>query len=282
MLKDGITEIEIKKIFSNTALKTEYLSILFSTTNSNNSVEKTIAKINKQIIDTWEYNTSKTILREMYKRSDKYIKCRQCGNQIQEAIQNWDDNNIGEFSWPFSAMLFDQRAHQINRMDISEEDKDKLLASEVKRFRRIKDINAKRNDYIEYLIFEYNENVIPTFTNSKGVDYYINGEPYDQKTSKSVGANYIQRYGDNYREIAINNPELVAESLYEFQDESRFGDEARVLVIYLDQNVSAERTKEIILSTHFEAPINFSFEYHHSGNRVQRHNTSCFVVLIRN
>lgn len=282
MLKERITIKEIKRIFSNKELKILYLTKLFESKEDAPPIENTIAKIDNQIISTWEYELSKNILRELFKQSEKYRRCRDCGGQIQDALQSWSENNIGEFSWPFSAMNFDNRVHQINRMEISENEKDSILCSDVKRFRRIKDINSKRNDYIEYLIFEHNENVIPTFTNSKGIDFYINGEPYDQKASKSAGGDFIREYGEDYREIALNHPELVAKSLYEHQDKSRFGDEPRLFVVYLDSDISAERTKNIILNTNFMSSIEIEFDYKHSRNNIQHHSTHCFIVLLHN
>ena len=116
-------------------------------------------------------------------------------------------------------MSFDQHVHALNRnKSLSEDEKDSLLSKEVIVFRRIKHINSLRNDYIESLVFK-NDNVIPTLGNRKGIDFYINGEPYDQKVGKSVGKAFVDEYGDNYREMALNYPELVAKSLYENQDE---------------------------------------------------------------
>lgn len=280
MLRDAITNSEIKKIFRNQELKTEYMVNLLEIIGSNESVSRTKAGIDRQIEATWNYELSKGILRRLFQASDKYFSFLNCGNEIDNTIRQWNELGYGELSWPFAAMNFDDRVHRINNSNLSEEEKDQLIASEVIKFRRIKDINAKRNNYIEYLIFENNDNVIPTFKNNKGVDFYINGEPYDQKVSKSVGNAFIKEHGQNYRQIAIERPELVAKSLYENQDEDRFGDEPRLFVVYLDNDVSAETTRDIIINTNFVEPIHIEFDYLHSKTNWIHHSTHCFIVLL--
>ena len=282
MLTENITENEIKKIFNNRELKEEYISKLYETKNINQRIPRTIKELNEEIINNWDYEISKNILRELFRKSDKYLHCLGCGRTIDKSINQWSELGYGELSWPFSAMNFDKHVFDINNMAITEEEKDELISKEVIMFRRIKDINAKRNDYIEFLIFENNENVIPTFNNNRGVDFYINGVPYDQKVSKSVGKAFIKENGDNYREIAIANPQLVAKSLYEHQDEDRFGDEPRLFVVYLDNDVSADSTKEIIVNTDFGDSINVEFDYLHSKTNWIHHQTNCFIILLHN
>ena len=43
-----------------------------------------------------------------------------------------------------------------------------------------------RNDFIGTLIFEKNENIIPTFGHHRGLDFFIDGISYDQKVARSV------------------------------------------------------------------------------------------------
>ena len=188
--------------------------------------------------------------------------------------------NLGEFDWPFQPRMFDQYVHAINRRNLAEKDKDNLVATAAIKYRRIKDINARRNDYIEYLIFKNNENVIPTFANRRGVDFYINGEPFDQKVSRSVGQNFIARYGENYREIAIQKPELVAKCLYEYQDEERFGREPRLLIVYLDSDLTIENIDHSLANANFQRPINIAFDYRHSDGRTMHYKTYCYIVLL--
>lgn len=280
MLTNNITAIEIKKIFQNKENKLEYLKRLFNRTGSSAPIEKTASKIDNQIIDTWNYDISKSVIREMFMNTDKYAYISGCRKMIDEAIATWEEKQLGDFEWPFSAMNFDQHVHQLNRnSELTEDAKDTIISKESIVFRRIKNINALQNDYIEFLIFQ-NENVIPTFGNNKGVDFYINGMPYDQKVSKSVGKAFQNQYGDDYRNIAINNPSLVAISMYENQDKERFGEEPRLLIIYLDSDVTSNQIEEQLRNINFNKPMQIEFKYKHSNNNFLAYKTECFVILL--
>lgn len=282
MLTNEINDIEIKKVFKNKDNKVKYLTKLFEMTGSSEKVAKQASRIDDQIITTWNYLVSKNVIRSMFMETEKYTYIQSCKEKIDEALREWHELGLGELEWPFSAMNFDQHVHQLNRNDsISETEKDEILKKESVIFRRIKQINALRNDYIEYLIFK-NENVIPTFGNNRGVDFYINGKPFDQKVAKSVGKAFQQTYGEGYRNYAISHPDAVAISLYENQDEERFGDEARLLIIYLDSDVTSHNIEEQLSSIDFNEPMQIGFDYKHSNNNVLHHETECFVILLHN
>lgn len=278
-LIDSITINEIRKIFPNNRVKHNYLELL------SNYIMVDIenlyaADLDNSIIATWEYAVSKKVIRELFLKSEKYKNNRDSGNIISSLTDEWHNMNLGEFDWPFQPRMFDQYVHAINRRNLAEKDKDNLVATAAIKYRRIKDINARRNDYIEYLIFNNNENVIPTFANKRGVDFYINGEPFDQKVSRSVGRNFIAKYGENYREIAIQKPELVAKCLYEYQDEERFGCEPRLLIVYLDSDLTIENIDHSLANANFQRPINIAFDYRHSDGRTMHYKTYCYIVLL--
>lgn len=280
MLVNEINADEIKKIFQNRENKLEYLRRLFERTKNLTPIARTASRIDSQIIDTWDYDISKSVIREMFMDTNKYAYISRCRRLIDAAINDWKEKQLGDFEWPFSAMNFDQHIHQLNRNnELTEDEKDEIISRESVVFRRIKNINALRNDYIEFLIFQ-NENVIPTFGNSRGVDFYINGMPYDQKVAKSVGKAFQNQYGDDFRQTAINNPSLVAISMYENQDEERFGEEPRLLIIYLDSDVNSDQIEKQLRDVNFKKPIQIDFKYRHSNNNVLQHHTECFVVLL--
>lgn len=279
MLKTHIDEEAINKIFGNQEIKKKYLAELFIRTGCTDKISRTKDGITNQIIETWDYEISKSVLRDLFVSSEKYAHCEKCATAVDEAIKDWKKLGLGELAWPFSAMNFDQYVHRLNTSTLSEKEKDDILSADAIKFRRIKDINAKRNDYIEYLIFSSNENIIPTFGNRSGVDFYINGLPFDQKVGKSVGKAFIEKY-ENYRKEAIEHPERVAISLYENQDESRFGDEPRLLIAYLDDDVTSDDIKKCIAKTNFDKPFEIEFEYLHSKSTAKRHFTKCFVILL--
>lgn len=281
MLKSGITIEDIKKILSTKSLKTDYLNRVAIATQKNIPYGKSANSINEAIITTWDYTISKKIIREMFTETQKYKEAANCHKKIDLAIQDWHNTDLGPFEWPFSAMNFDKRVVAINRMEISEKQKDALLSYEVIKFRRIKDINTMRNDYIEYLIISQNDNIIPTLTHRNGVDFYIDGKPYDQKVSKSVGKEFINTYGNNYRDIAIKHPELVAKSLYEHQDGERFDDQPRLYIVYLDDNISNQQIEKLLSNINFTEPYTIEFDYYHA-HVLEHHQTHCFIILLYN
>lgn len=238
-------------------------------------------KINDLIILTWDYIESKNILRTMFKETDKYKNNKAKKEKIDNAILEWKAMELGELKWPFAAINFDDVVHRLNRReDISDKEKDDILCEDVIKFRRIKDISSLKNDYIEYLIFEKNENIVPTFGNKGGVDFYIDGKPFDQKVSKSVGGDFIKQYGDEYRRIAIENPSLLAKSLYEHQDANRFGAEPRFLVVYLDVDMTSNEIEKKLENVDFSKPMQIEFEYPSSDKVMKRYSTSCYLILL--
>lgn len=283
MLYDGISLFEVNKIFDNRARKMEYLERFVEETGVQISIPCTIAALDRCIIDTWDYVVSKHIIREMFFESEKYLYGISCKERIDYLIRDWYQKNLGELEWPFAAMNFDRHIAHINRLDdISEQEKDDMVALDVIRFRRIKEINACRNDYIESLIVYHNENIVPTFKHNRGLDFYINGEPFDQKVSRSVGKAFVDDYDEDYYNIAITHPEWVAISLYENQDEERFDDEPRLYVVYLDTDISSEAIERSIMETNLEEPMKVEFDYIHSNNQIITHSTYCYVLLLHN
>lgn len=279
-LLDRITIKEIRKIFVNSQNKRKYLEILSKYISINWSTLRTNVALDNAIIETWDYNLSKKILRDMFFDSNKCIANCQSKDRIDFLVGEWESLGLGELDWPFSPKMFDNHVHILNRSNYSEREKDDMIALDAIKYRRIKDINTLRNDYIEYLIFANSEEVIPTFGNSKGVDFYINGEPFDQKVGRSVGRAFINEYGDNYREVAINHPDLVAISLYENQDEERFGCEPRLLIAYLDSDLTTEDVENSLAEIDFRFPIKIEFEYDFSNGESQIFKTYCYVILL--
>lgn len=280
-LTESISLLEIKKIFSNKTHKKEYLNLLAKQTGKVFSRAKSVSQIDEAIIESWDYEISKNIIREMFVQTDKYDRNKSSGGRIDVLLREWDALKFGEFKWTFMPQNFDQFVHKLNRRDIPEQQKDKIISNEAIKFRRIKDLNAARNDYIEYLIVKNNDNVIPTFSNVRGVDFYINGEPFDQKVSKSVGEAFRNIYGGNYRQIAINHPEYVAKCLYEHQDEERFGSESRLFVVNLDENLSAKDIENSLQTVDFYRPLNIQFEYTHKHSPSKSYEAKCYVVLLQ-
>ncbi len=279
LLKE-ITPHEIKKIFINTANKKRYLELLSEYIPFDIDRMRSNAAVDDAIVKTWNYELSKKIIRKLFFESDKCVESKNGKVRVNELISEWKDMNLGILDWPFAPKLFDNYVNSINRSNYTEQEKDNKIAQDSIKFRRIKEINAIRNDYIEYLIFANNDEVIPTFGNSRGVDFYINGEPFDQKVGRSIGKAFIEKHGEKYREIAINNPDLVAISLYENQDEERFGSEPRLLIAYLDIDLTIQDVENSLAKVDFSRPRDIKFQYKFSNGSVRLYETHCYVVLL--
>lgn len=89
---------------------------------------------------------------------------------------------------------------------------------------------------------------------------------------------------ESWKKQAVNNPEKVAEYLYKYQDEGRFGADSRLLVVYLDEEVSINQIAETIENTDLNNPLEITFEYtHNRGKPTERKKTykvNCFIILL--
>lgn len=199
-------------------------------------------------------------------------------------LDEWGKLNLGTISWPFSQGDFDGFVQRVNAEQNSGEEKDEKVKHAAVKYRRIKEINTVRNDFIETLIFEKNKNILPTLNHRRGVDFFINGISFDQKVAKSPTNEFKRNYGDDWKEKALKNPEKVAEYLYKYQDEGRFGADSRLLVVYLDEEVSINKIAKIIEDTDLDNPLEVTFEYtHNKGKPTERNKTykvNCFIILL--
>lgn len=280
---DAKNEIDInfiKKVFAKRENKVNYLQLFFNEKKINEEIPSTINLLDEKIISSWDYTISKNIIRKMFKNTDKYKQGKNNKILLDEMVKDWKKLDLGEIGWPFSAMGFDTYIQQVNTSALSEEEKDNKVKMDSIRFRRIKRINTIRNDFIEYLVFEYNENIIPTLVHRKKVDFYIDGKPYDQKVSRSVTNQFKKDFGENWKNKAIEDPRKVAEYLYKYQDEERFGSEPRLLIVYLDSDIEVKNIIKTIKLADFKKPLKINFDYSMQSGSLEHFSTECFVVLL--
>ena len=281
MINNGITLEQIKKIFANKEQKLEYLRELYKLTKIASPIPKTQSGINNAIISTWEFKISNKIIRKLFEKTEKYRVGKYSANDIKEMMEQWNKLQLGKLDWPFQPIAFDQHVQDINtKKSLTEAEKDDILKKEIVMFRRIKKINTARNDFIEFLIVTNNENVTPTLKHSRGVDFYINGCPFDQKVSRSVTKEFINDYGDNWREAAKKHPEIVAKYLYKYQDAARFGAEPRLLVVSLDEDITEDEIYNCVINTDFTKPVHISFDYKHSDDKIVKYDVDCYIILL--
>jgi hypothetical protein len=239
-----------------------------------------------KIVTYWDFSNGESIIRELFKETKKYESGKDSYSTMEVLINEWTNLSLGDISWPFSQGDFDGFVQRLNSENTTGSYKDEKVKQAAVKYRRIKEINTVRNDFLETLIFDKNENILPTLNHRKGVDFFINGVSFDQKVSRSPTKEFKKYYGENWKEEAIKNPSKVAEYLYMYQDEGRFGADSRLLVVYLDEDVSISKISEIIQNIDLNNPIEINFEYIHNKNKPNElkkiYKVNCFVILLHN
>ena len=295
-IKSQLSDDLAKKIIGNQENATKYLvslnqikpipSLKFKTLARGKNANQKVLNLEtkelwKAVVESWDYEVSKNIIREIFKQTEKYKNGKEADNAMSILIEEWNSLNLGIINWPFSQGAFDEFVQRINSEKETGLVKDEKVKTAAVKYRRIKEINTVRNDFIETLIFEKNQNILPTLNHRRGVDFFINGVSFDQKVAKSPTGEFKKHYKENWREIAISKPELVAEYLYKYQDEGRFGADPRLLVVYIDEDVSIARIRQIINETDLNNPIEINFSYKHKNQGEKNYKVPCFVILLR-
>lgn len=267
----------VKKIFGNATNGLEFLEKMGrgSAIKSKKSQD-----IFNEIVQVWDYQKARPIIRDIFMRSEKYKRGLGGQHTIKILLEEWQNLGFGNLEWPFSQGAFDNFVQSINGEAIDRIHKDEKVKSAAVRYRRIKEINTERNDFLESLIFEKNQNIIPTLSHSRGVDFFINGISFDQKVSRSVTNEFKKDFGDKWKEKATKEPHLVAQYLYSYQDEGRFGSAPRLFVVYLDENISPLEIKDIIANTNLQNPLDITFTYKHKDIGHRTYKTQSFVILL--
>ncbi len=296
-IKSKLSDDLARKIIGNQEKAKEYLlrlndvkpisSLKFKTISRGKNADKKVLDLNtkelwKTIVDSWDYELSKKIIRDIFKETDKYKSGKKADNAMEVLIKEWISLKLGDIAWPFSQGAFDgfvQRVNSEKEEGFVKDDKVKVAAV---KYRRIKEINTVRNDFIETLIFEKNNNILPTLNHRRGVDFFINGVSFDQKVAKSPTNEFKRHFKNDWREEAIKKPELVAEYLYKYQDEGRFGADPRLLVVYIDEDVSNDKIRDIINNTDLNNPTEINFTYKHKVQGDKNYKVPCFIILLHN
>lgn len=236
----------------------------------------------KLVVNSWDYEFSKKIIRKLFRETEKYKSGKDANNVMDLLIKEWESLKMGKIEWPFSQGDFDGFVQRINSEKSDGIVKDEKVKNAAVKYRRIKEINTVRNDFIETLIFEKNENILPTLNHRRGVDFFIDGISFDQKVAKSPTNQFKTKFKDNWREEAIGNPALVAEYLYRYQDEGRFGSDPRLLVVYIDEDISIQKIRDIINGIDLNNPIEINFSFNHRVQGEKTYKVPCFVILLHN
>ncbi|MFK8270757.1 hypothetical protein [Capnocytophaga stomatis] len=279
-IKRTIDRDIVKKIFSSKPNAIEFLQLYGY--DIRQLYKQKSDELFNEIVRIWNYDDAKDKIRTLFKEKPKFINGLKGEETINILINEWKNLNLGNVGWPFSQGQFDNFVQYLNAENTSRLVKDEKVKLAAVRYRRIKEINTERNDFLETLVFLKNENIIPTLSHIKGVDFFINGESYDQKVAKSPTNEFKKDFGDHWKNFAINNPHKVAEYLYKYQDEGRFGASPRLFIVYLDEEISPVRIRKIISEINLETPLKVTFDFKHINGGIKTYQTEAFVILLYN
>jgi hypothetical protein len=299
-LKNNFSTDTAKKIFGNKENAEKFLLELQKKKNFDLPLKIITRGVNKgsfildldtnqlwsKIVEFWDFETGELIIRDLFSQTEKYKSGKDSYSTMKILLSEWEKLKLGNIGWPFSQGDFDGFIQRLNSENCDGYQKDEKAKNAAVKYRRIKEINTVRNDFIETLIFEKNINILPTLNHRRGVDFFINGISFDQKVAKSPTNEFKKDFGDNWKDYAIHNPHKVAEYLYKYQDEGRFGADSRLLVVYLDEDISIEKIADTIENTDLQNPLEINFEYtHNKGKPTEKNKTykvNCFIILLTN
>lgn len=299
-LKNNFSTDTAKKIFGNKENAEKFLLELQKKKNFDLPLKIITRGVNKgsfildldtnqlwsKIVEFWDFETGELIIRDLFSQTEKYKSGKDSYSTMKILLSEWEKLKLGNIAWPFSQGDFDGFIQRLNSENCDGYQKDEKAKHAAVKYRRIKEINTVRNDFIETLIFEKNINILPTLNHRRGVDFFINGISFDQKVAKSPTNEFKKDFGDNWKDYAIHNPNKVAEYLYKYQDEGRFGADSRLLVVYLDEDISIEKIADTIENTDLQNPLEINFEYtHNKGKPTEKNKTykvNCFIILLTN
>lgn len=276
-IKNRIDTRLVQKIFGNAKNGIDFLRQI-----SDDNFPKNIKsqEIYNVIVEKWDYGVALPVIRKIFKETKKFQRGIQAENIIRILLNEWKELGFGEIQWPFSQGAFDDFVQRINSQEVSRTFKDEEVKNAAVKYRRIKEINTERNDFLESLIFEKNKNIIPTLSHNRGVDFFINGISFDQKVSRSVTDKFKKDFQENWKNKAIQNPALVAKYLYEQQDEGRFGSSPRLYIVYLDEDISPITIKNSIEKINLDEPLDITFTFKHKNIGEKTYKTQAFVILL--
>lgn len=219
----------------------------------------------------------------MFRLTEKYNRGRTAKDVFNHFKIKYREAGFTDYKWPFISGQFDDYlvkmivypsvAHsEVFDGQLGKIDKD------VEKFSYLKIFNTLRNDYIEYLMFLADEDIIPTFSHRGGIDFYIHGLGFYQKVSRSVTNQFMDKHGKNWREVALENPFEVAEFLMVLGDEARFTNVPRLFVIDVDGSYELEGIEDKVQVIDFDSPTQVDYTYQHKSTGPKEY--TCPVICL--
>lgn len=182
-LKNNFSTDTAKKIFGNKENAEKFLLELQKKKNFDLPLKIITRGVNKgsfildldtnqlwsKIVEFWDFETGELIIRDSFSQTEKYKSGKDSYSTMKILLSEWEKLKLGNMAWPFSQGDFDGFIQRLNSENCDGYQKDEKAKHAAVKYRRIKEINTVRNDFIETLIFEKNINILPTLNHRRGV-----------------------------------------------------------------------------------------------------------------
>lgn len=291
-IKEGLTKEDLKNILGSNNMKVEFLEqmkyhwkVPMKINRKKQMVIdlKKVGDLDEYIITRWDYTVCRDILRDMFRLTEKYNRGRTAKELFNHFKTKYSEAGFTDYKWPFISGQFDDYLVKmivypsVAHYEVFDDQLDKI-DRDVEKFSYLKIFNTLRNDYIEYLMFLADEDIIPTFSHRGGIDFYIHGLGFDQKVSRSVTNQFMDKHGEKWREVALQNPFEVAEFLMVLGDEARFTNVPRLFVIDVDGSYELEGIEDKVQVIDFDSPTQVTYTYQHKSTGPKEY--TCPVICL--
>lgn len=291
-IKEGLTKEDLKNILGSNNMKVEFLEqmkyhwkVPMKINRKKQMVIdlKKVGDLDEYIITRWDYTVCRDILRDMFRLTEKYNRGRTAKELFNHFKKKYREAGFTDYKWPFISGQFDDYLVKVivyPSVANSEVFDGQLgkIDRDVEKFSYLKIFNTLRNDYIEYLMFLADEDIIPTFSHRGGIDFYIHGLGFDQKVSRSVTNQFMDKHGEKWRDVALDNPFEVAEFLMVLGDEARFSNVPRLFVIDVDGSYELEGIEDKVQVIDFDSPTQVTYTYQHKSTGPKQY--TCPVICL--
>jgi len=279
-IRDNISIENVKKIFGNKDNAIEYLLSYTNLTHSNLKIQ-TPEFLYNEIFNRWNYEDVKFFTRHIAKQK-KYSL-----SELKKNIKNYEETKKiieeefnGQKSWAFNVMAYDSKlTSTIRKNDDFLVGLDEHLI-DIKKNYIIKSHTIFRSFLYEYYLIKHHEEILPTLSNNKSVDFFYNGKNFDLKNASSVTDNFKIDFGNQWMRDALNNPQTVARYLYENQNENRFDSSPRIFIVELENKIkSITAIEKDCRDLNFGETHKIDFDYIINGKK-ENFTTESLVVFI--
>lgn len=243
----------------------------------------------KFLEEHWNYSLACEIAIELFKmkKDDVYIN-KKYATMIEakdEYLKMLSKIEKGtHLDWSFAQGQFDRFAQRIMRdKKLTRSEKEIKIQEGVLNYLDMIEFNTARNDFIEYAMIENVKGLMPTLDHVLGVDYFIDGIPYDQKVSRSLGREFIKKFTSVKEAIkyAKENPAELANSLFENADSGRFqidSNHNKLYFVFTNPLRLPSNIEYNILKNNFK-PMDLTTQYYLKGY-INDYNYKSILILI--